>query len=175
MINLLPWRAQLRRKQRQTLIALLIGASFTAIVLLGLSHLGLVNILKTNQQAYDQLQAQKSQLEKTIRDYQTQQQHYLPLLQGILLLQQCATIQTNLLKLLYTLPTVIPNSAYLTQLLQTDQQWVLIGIARKHQTITQLMQGLEGLAGVKQATLLQSQHQTAPQGAHFKIEVSLAP
>ncbi|MGB6976717.1 MAG: PilN domain-containing protein [Gammaproteobacteria bacterium] len=173
MINLLPWRTHLRRKQRQEFIALLLGVSFIAILLLGLSHRWLSNTIKTTQQAYQQLQIQKSQLEKTIADYQTQQQSYLPVVEGILLLQRCEITQANLLDLLQTIGNLIPSAVYLTQLQQTNRRLELTGIARKHQNITQLMQRLEATEWVKQATLLQSQRVAIPAGVHFKIAVSL--
>jgi type IV pilus assembly protein PilN len=173
MINLLPWRAQLRRKQRQQLISLLVATHLTTALLLGLSHGWLANSIKTAEHAHQQLQTQKTHLEKIIADYQNQQQRYLPVIAGILLLQRCQTTQANLLQLLQTFGNNIPNSIYLTELTKTSQQLTLTGIARNQQNIGELMQNLETTNWVKQALLLQNQQLTSAHEVHFKIGVTV--
>lgn len=142
-INLLPWRAELRKqRQKDFLAAILLGIVATlAIFLLIRSHIaGKIDYQTRRNQFLESEIAVLDNKIKEIQELETKKKHMLARTDVI---QQLQSSRPEVVHLIDELARTVPDGVYLTDLTQVDKNLTVNGYAQSNARVSAYMRNLE--------------------------------
>lgn len=157
-INLLPWRAELR-KQRQREFLTLVG--FTALVMAGvvaLAHFQVETWIEGQNARNAFLDGEIAKLDKKIQEIKDLEKEKENLLARMRIVEQLQTSRPEVVHLFTELVQTLPEGVYLTGVSQKDRNVTLDGLAQSNARVSSFMRNIDNSAwlGVPDLKRIQS-------------------
>ncbi len=173
-INLLPWRAELRKqKQIQFLISLLAAVVIT-VVLIGVVHFWMEGVISNQKKRNAYLQGQIIILNRQIREISKLEKTIARLKKRIDIIQKLQTARPEVVHLFDELVKTLPEGVYLTSLTQRGKQIVLQGVAQSNARVSTYMWKLESSPWLANPDLdiIRTREKRGIRSSHFTLRVT---
>jgi len=152
-INLLPWRAEIRKQQQKDFVAAVgLGASLTVAVMLFV-HFEINSRLEYQTQRNQYLEAEIGTLDKRIKEIQDLETKKKRLIAKMEVIQQLQASRPEIVHLFDELGRTIPEGVYLSDLVQVDKSITVNGMAQSNARVSAYMRNLESSAWLKSPVL----------------------
>jgi len=142
-INLLPWREELKNKNKQMFFVFL---GLSAAVILGISYVGKLyvdSLIDTQQQRNQYLQAQTLILDRRIADVRKIKKEKAELERRINLIKKLEEKRNYATHLFNILPEVVPAGIYLKSLTFADGQVDVKGMSESNNRLTKMTRNID--------------------------------
>jgi type IV pilus assembly protein PilN len=170
-INLLPWRAELRRQRRtEYLIALGICAVVAVAVLATVDFY--YNALIDQQNTRNNFLTEKiTELDKKIAEIKQLEKEKENLIARMKAIEQLQTSRPYVVHLFDELVSTLPDGVYLTSVQQSGDVVTLKGVAQSNARVSNYMRNIESSIWLKdpKLTVIQSKTQTGRRIADFTL------
>ena len=152
-INLLPWRAALRKQQQKDFVsAILLGGSLTAAIML-LVHTSISSQIEHQNRRNNFLTQEISALDKKIAEIQELEGKKKRLLARMDIIQELQSSRPLVVHLFDELAKTIPEGVYLSDLAQVDKNLTVNGFAQSNARVSAYMRNLESSGWLKDPLL----------------------
>jgi type IV pilus assembly protein PilN len=142
-INLLPWRAELR-KQRQREFVTLAGITALAMAaVVALAHFQVETWIENQNSRNAFLDAEIAKLDKKIQEIKDLEKEKESLLARMRIVEQLQTSRPEVVHLFTELVTSLPEGVYLTAVNQKDRNVTLDGFAQSNARVSSFMRNLD--------------------------------
>ncbi|WP_045226677.1 PilN domain-containing protein [Methyloterricola oryzae] len=152
-INLLPWRAELRKQQQKDFAAaIMLGLALTAaIFLLVRSHIGSQIEYQTQRNQF--LQSEIAVLDGKIKEIQNLEAQKKKLLAKMEIIQQLQSSRPEIVHLFDEIARTVPEGVFLNDLTQSDKNLTINGFAQSNARVSAYMRSLEASPWLKDPVL----------------------
>lgn len=152
-INLLPWRAELRRQQQKDfMISMGVGVLVTIVTML-IVHADIATRIEHQQERNRFLESEIAGLDKKIKEIQDLETKKKRLLAKMEVIQELQASRPEVVHLFDELGRTIPEGVYLSDLSQTDKNLTINGMAQSNARVSAYMRNLESSAWLKSPLL----------------------
>lgn len=152
-INLLPWRAELRKQQQQDFIAGTgFGVALTLAVML-LLHLKINAMIEYQHERNQYLESEIATVDKKIKEIQELEIKKKRLLSKMEVIQELQASRPEIVHLFDELGRTIPEGVYLSDLVQSDKNLTVNGMAQSNARVSSYMRNLESSVWLKDPLL----------------------
>jgi type IV pilus assembly protein PilN len=173
-INLLPWRADLRKQQRKDfLTAILLGVGLTLAIML-LVHANIASRIEHQQQRNQFLSSKIEILDKKIKEIQDLEAKKKRLIAKMEVIQQLQASRPEIVHLFDELARTMPEGVYLSDLSQADKNLTVNGMAQSNARVSAYMRNLEASRWLKDPvlTIIQNQGDAKKErGSRFTLQI----
>lgn len=152
-INLLPWRAEIRKQQQKDFIAAIgLGVSLTMALML-LVHFNIAARADYQGERNRYLDTEIASLDKRIKEIQDLEAKKKRLLSKMEVIQQLQVSRPETVHVFDELGRTIPEGVYLSDFTQSDKNITVNGIAQSNARVSAYMRNLESSAWLKSPVL----------------------
>jgi type IV pilus assembly protein PilN len=175
-INLLPWRAELR-KQRQREFATLAGLTVLAMAgVVALAHFQVESWIDSQNARNAFLDQEIAQLDKKIQEIKDLEKEKENLLARMRIVEQLQTSRPEVVHLFTELVQTLPEGAYLTGMAQKDRTVTLDGLAQSNARVSSLMRNIDaspwlGVPDLKRIQAVATKDAAAQKLSQFQMSV----
>lgn len=142
-INLLPWREELRKQQKQQFAVIsLLSVVLGALVVL-YAHLYTGGLIDDQNARNDYLKTETALLDKRIKEIKDLETTRAKLQARINIIQQLQRSRPSVVHLFDELVRTLPNGVYLTSILQKDQTVTVSGVAQSNARVSAFMRNVD--------------------------------
>lgn len=152
-LNLLPWRAELRRQQQKDFVTLTAFGVLITLLLLLLLHLNINSRIDYQSERNKYIQSEIASLDSKIKEIQDLEVKRKRLLAKMEVIQELQASRPEIVHLFDELGRTIPEGLYLTDLSQSDKNLIVNGMAQSNARISAYMRNLESSAWLKDPVL----------------------
>ncbi|PZN74834.1 MAG: pilus assembly protein PilN [Candidatus Methylumidiphilus alinenensis] len=152
-LNLLPWRAELRRQQQKDFITVTAFGVLITLLLLLLLHLDINSRIDYQSERNKYIQSEIASLDSKIKEIQDLEIKRKRLLAKMEVIQELQASRPEIVHLFDELGRTIPEGLYLTDLSQSDKNLIVNGMAQSNARISAYMRNLESSAWLKDPVL----------------------
>lgn len=152
-INLLPWRAELRKQQQKDFAAaIMLGLALTAaIFLLVRSHIA--SEIEYQGQRNQFLQSEIAVLDGKIKEIQNLEAQKKKLLAKMEVIQQLQSSRPEIVHLFDEIARTVPEGVFLNDLTQSDKNLTINGFAQSNARVSAYMRSIEASPWLKDPVL----------------------
>jgi type IV pilus assembly protein PilN len=172
-INLLPWRAALK-KQRQIEFAAIIGA-IAAFALLGwlAVHLVYADPIAYQNDRNTLLQTETSKLDSQIKEIQELEKEKQRLIARMKAIESLQSSRPLIVRIFDELVTTLPDGVYLTDVRQQGDSIEIQGVAESNARVSNLMRNIEKSQWLKEPNLeiIESADTAGRRTAKFRLKL----
>lgn len=180
-INLLPWRAELRKQQQKDfLMAIGLGVSLTVLVLL-LVHTNIAARISHQNQRNDFLNREILVLDAKIKEIHELETKKKRLLARMDVIQELQASRPEIVHVFEQISRTTPDGVYLTDLLQADKSLTVNGYAQSNARVSAYMRNLETSHWLKDPvlTIIEAKNENKDKeakkaGSKFTLQIKLA-
>ena len=152
-INLLPWRAELRKQQQKDFaVAIMLGLTLTAAIFL-LVRTQIASQIEYQTQRNSFLESEIATLDRKIKEIQDLESKKKRLLAKMEIIQQLQSSRPEIVHLFDEIARTVPEGVYLTDLTQTDKNLTINGFAQSNARVSAYMRGLDSSPWLKEPVL----------------------
>jgi type IV pilus assembly protein PilN len=152
-INLLPWRAALRKQQQKDFAsAILLGVSLTAAIMLTV-HTSISSQIEHQNRRNNFLTMEIAALDKKIAEIQELEAKKKRLLARMDIIQELQSSRPLVVHLFEELAKTIPEGVYLSDLAQVEKNLTVNGFAQSNARVSAYMRNLEISGWLKEPLL----------------------
>ena len=173
-INLLPWREELRKEQKQqfAVISLLTVVLGALVVLYAHLHIGA--LIDEQKARNDYLNTEIAALDQRIKEIKDLEDTKAKLQARINIIQQLQRSRPRVVHLFDELARTLPDGVYLTGVTQKDTAVTITGMAQSNARVSAFMRNVEASKWITSPGLdvIQSKSQTAVRSNEFTLRVS---
>ncbi len=142
-INLLPWREERRRQQRQEFfLAIALGTGLVAALMLGV-HLYLADRIEYQEQRNRFLQTQIAILDRKIKEIRDLEKKRDRLIAKMEIIQRLQFSRPEIVHLFDAMARTLPEGVYLTKMIQKGDKLAVDGIAQSNARVSAYMRNIE--------------------------------
>ena len=152
-LNLLPWRAELRRQQQKDFITAAAFGVLITLLLLLLLHLDINSRIDYQNDRNKYIQSEIASLDSKIKEIQDLEIKRKRLLAKMEVIQELQASRPEVVHLFDEIGRTIPEGLYLTDLSQSDKNLIVNGMAQSNARISAYMRNLESSAWLKDPVL----------------------
>ena len=142
-INLLPWRIELREKNKRQFIRWISSLVITIVCILFINREMVIFLLQQKKQQVEKLQQQLVTIEPDIKKLLQMEQQKIQLNQVARLANQLTQQRLKTNNFLNLIEQAIPNGIKIKTIKWEEKQWSIVGYAQLHQHITLFIRALE--------------------------------
>lgn len=142
-INLLPWREKLRKQRQREFGFMILGALIITVLAMVYWHLLVQGQIDHQSDRNRFLEAEISQVDEQIREIQSLERTRQKLVARMKVIEDLQVSRPQIVHLFDELVTVVPDGAYLTQLVQRGSNLVLNGRAQSNARVSTYMRNIE--------------------------------
>ena len=153
LINLLPWRAELRQKRKKEFLVALMGAVIVAAALVYLSKLTVQGWTSAQRGRNEILKMEITVLDKQIEEIKGLKSQRERLLARMRVIDQLQRSRPEVVHLFDEIVKAIPEGVSLTDIAQAGQRIELRGVAQSSTRVSALMRNIDGSQWMKDPSL----------------------
>ena len=179
-INLLPWRAELRKQLRKDfLAAIFLGVLLTLAILLFV-HTHISSLIDYQNQRNEFLQSEISLLDQKIKEIQDLETKKKRLIAKMEVIQQLQSSRPEIVHLFDEIARTMPEGVYLTDLVQADKSLTVNGLAQSNARVSTYMRNLESSRWLREPLLniieskVENNQSKKDRGSKFTLQVKQA-
>jgi type IV pilus assembly protein PilN len=145
-INLLPWRAALRKERQRDFIATLALSMIVALGSFGYVHYYIEDRISFQKQRNTFLNKEIAEVKKKIEEVKSLEKELASLRARMDIIQRLQTSRPEIVHLFDEIPRLLPDGVFLTSLKQKDRAITMDGIAQSNARISTLMRNITASA-----------------------------
>jgi type IV pilus assembly protein PilN len=142
-INLLPWREKLRKQRQREFGMMIVGALIVTVLGMGYWHLFVQGQIDHQNDRNRYLEGEIAKVDKEIREIRELERTRQKLISRMKVIEDLQVSRPQIVHLFDELVTVVPDGAFLTQLVQQGQNLVLNGRAQSNARVSTYMRNIE--------------------------------
>jgi len=142
-INLLPWRAELRRQRRTEFLTIVGICAGIAIAIWGAVHLHFQGRIEFQKERNSYLSAEIAKLDKQIKEIQELEKEKDRLIARMKAIESLQTSRPIVVHLFDEMVTSLPEGVYLKQIAQTGTVVEVKGVAESNARVSSFMRNIE--------------------------------
>lgn len=168
-INLLPWRAELRkRRQKEFLIGL--GAAAGAGILIALlAHFTVSTMIDAQQRRNELLKAEIAELDKQIAEILVLEEQKARMVARMEVIEKLQKSRPEVVKLFDDVVTTLPEGVYLTSLKQNQRKLEFTGVAQSSTRVSSFMRNIDASEVMAKPDLKVIENSGSGAGATFTL------
>jgi len=152
-INLLPWRAELRKQQQKDFVsAIILGSALTAALML-LVHTNIATRIEYQEKRNSYLNSEIAVLDKKIKEIQDLESKKKRLLARMDIIQELQASRPSSVHLFDEVARSMPEGVYLTDFAQQDKNLTVNGFAQSNARVSAYMRNIEASSWLKDPIL----------------------
>jgi type IV pilus assembly protein PilN len=155
-INLLPHRAEKRKRRQDQFVALAVAAALIGLAIAGAIYFALETALNNQKERNSFVQAEIGKLEKQIEEIKAIRAETADLLQKKQVVENLQTYRSEPVYLLDQMLRLIPEGLYLTGIKQTGTNVEIKGLAQSQARISNLMNNIDASPYLQNASIVES-------------------
>jgi type IV pilus assembly protein PilN len=173
-INLLPWRAELRKQRRNEYLAIVGAFAGLTILLWGLVHHHFQERIEFQDERNGYLRAEIATLDKKIREIQELEKEKQRLIARMKAIETLQSSRPTVVRIFDELVAALPEGVYLREIAQNSDVIVLKGVAESNARVSSFMRNIEKSEWMKDPKLeiIQSSDESGRRIANFTLRVS---
>jgi type IV pilus assembly protein PilN len=152
-INLLPWRAELRKQQQKEFLLAIFLAILLTLGILFFVHSHVASLIDYQNRRNEFLQSEISMLDQKIAEIQELETKKKRLLAKMEVIQQLQSSRPEIVHLFDELARTMPDGVHLTDLTQSDKSLTVNGIAQSNARVSAYMRNLESSPWLREPLL----------------------
>ncbi len=170
-INLLPWRANLRKKRQRAFGVAAGSAVLITALLLVLSHMHIEGMIQNQKRRNDFLKQEIASVEEKIKEIKELEKTKARLLARMEVIQELQSSRPQIVHLFDELVDTIPEGAFLVDVQQGGNVLDLEGRAQSNARVSAYMRNIDGSGWLGNANLkvIESKDQTGTGLSHFRM------
>lgn len=170
-INLLPWRAELRRQQRIEFVAITAICALFALGGVFAVKLVLEDELAYQQQRNEFLRTETGKIERQIREIKELEQERERLISRMRAIETLQSSRPAIVHVLDDIVTTLPDGVLLTEIEQRGSTFEISGIAQSNARVSSFMRNIERSEWLKEPKLevIETTGKDQSHGATFKL------
>lgn len=142
-VNLLPWRAELRRQQRTEFLTLVGICAVVALGVWGLVHYHFIERIDFQTERNSFLKTEIAKLDKQIKEIQELEKEKERLIARMKAIEGLQTSRPIIVHLFDEMVTALPDGVYLTEIKQSGTSIELHGVAESNARVSTFMRNIE--------------------------------
>jgi type IV pilus assembly protein PilN len=143
-INLLPWRADLRKRRQKEFLIGLAGAIGLAVLVGLLAHFTVSTMIDAQQAKNDLLKSEIAQLDKQIEEIIALEEQKARMVARMEVIEKLQKSRPEVVKLFDEMVSTLPEGVYLTAVKQSDRRLEFNGIAQSSTRVSAFMRNIDG-------------------------------
>ncbi len=143
-INLLPWRAELRRQRKIRFFAYTGIAAVVATLVVGLVHMHFEERIEFQNERNQYLKTEIAKLDKVIGEIKKLEDERQRLEDRMKKIEELQTSRPLVVKTLHQLASKLPEGVYLRELEQLNDLITIKGVSQSNARVSNFMRKLEG-------------------------------
>jgi type IV pilus assembly protein PilN len=171
-INLLPWRAELRRRRQRDFVAGLGAAVVLAALVALLARLWVSGLIDDQVARNDLLRAEIAILDKQIEEILQLEQEKARLVARMEIIETLQKSRPEVVKLFDEVVRTLPDGVYLSLLSQSDRKLEFTGVAQSSTRVSAFMRNIDS-SEVLAAPGLKDIDTGRGEGSSFSLSASL--
>ena len=142
-INLLPWRAELRkRRQKEFLVGLGAAIGLGALIAL-LSHFAVSTMIDSQERRNDYLKAEIAELDKQIEEILALEEQKARMIARMEVIETLQKSRPEIVKLFDEMVATLPEGVYLTSVEQNARRLEFNGVAQSSTRVSAFMRNID--------------------------------
>ena len=172
-INLLPWRAELRkRRQKEFLIGL--GAAVGLAVVIGLvARLAVSTMIDAQQARNDLIKSEIALLDKQIEEIIALEEQKARMVSRMEVIEKLQKSRPEIVKLFDDMVKTLPEGVYLSTVKQSDRRLEFNGVAQSSTRVSAFMRNIDGSEVLAKPDLKVIETATPGAGSKFTLFAQL--
>lgn len=143
-INLLPWRAEERRKRKIEFMVAIGGASLAAGFVAFATFLMFGAAIDSQQQRNERLQAEIRELDKQIEEINDLEQQKQKFIARMEIIEKLQRSRPEIVRLFDEIVRTLPDGTFLTAVTQKERRLKLEGVAQSSTRVSAFMRNIDG-------------------------------
>ncbi len=143
-INLLPWRAELRKQRQKEFGVIVVVAVLLMGGVIGAVHLQIQAMIQYQESRNDRLDQEIAALDRKIKEIKDLEKEKESLIARMRIVEQLQTSRPEVVHLLDELAKAVPEGIYLTQVDQQGRAITIDGFAQSNARVSSFMRALDG-------------------------------
>ena len=152
-INLLPWRAELRKQQQKDFLAAILLSLVVTLAAFLLVRTHIASRIDYQAQRNQFLESEIAIVDKKIKEIQDLEAKKKRLLSKMEIIQQLQSSRPEIVHLFDEIARTLPEGVQLTDLIQTDKSLTVNGYAQSNSRVSAYMRNLESSRWLKAPVL----------------------
>ena len=142
-INLLPWRADLRKRRQKEFLIGLAGAVGLAVVIGLLAHFTVSTMIDAQQAKNDLLKSEIAELDKQIEEIIALEEEKARMVARMEVIEKLQKSRPEVVKLFDDMVSTLPEGVYLTSVNQNARSLEFNGIAQSSTRVSAFMRNID--------------------------------
>lgn len=170
-VNLLPWRAELRRQRRTEYLGALGMCALVTVVIMGTIYFFYNALIDQENNRNNYMTGQITLLDKKIAEIKALEKEKENLIARMKAIETLQTSRPVIVHLFDELVSSLPEGVYLTAVAQSGDTVTIKGVAQSNARVSNYMRNIEGSVWLKDPKLsvIQSKTQTGRRIADFTL------
>ena len=143
-INLLPWRADLRKRRQREFLIGLAGAAGLAVLIGLLAHFTVSTMIDAQQAKNDLLKSEITKLDKQIEEIIALEEEKARMVARMEVIEKLQKSRPEVVKVFDELVSTLPEGVYLTAVKQNARRLELTGVAQSSTRVSAFMRNIDG-------------------------------
>lgn len=172
-INLLPWRAELRKQRLREFMTAAGGSVVVMLLVIVYVHLHVTGLIDKQNARNHFLENQIEEVDAKIKEIKELEKQKQQLISRMKVIERLQRNRPEIVHLFDELVTAIPDGLYLTHLKQTESTLVIEGFAQSNARVSAFMRGLEASPWFKDPVLEVIQMSTSKKESDRQFTLSV--
>lgn len=142
-INLLPWRAELRKEKQREFMSIMAGSAILMLVVIAYVHIHMNGLISDQQSRNDYLKKEITLVEQKIKEIKELDNKKQQLIARMRVIERLQLNRPEIVHRFDELVSIIPEGLYLTSLMQKGKQITMDGAAQSNARVSAFMRGLD--------------------------------
>ena len=175
-INLLPWREEERKRQREDFLRVSLAAVALMGVIIFFAHVQIGGMIDNQESRNKFLQGEIAKVDEKIKEIKELENQKKMLLNKMNVIQDLQTRRPLVVRMMDELVRIMPNGVFLTKIDQKGQQLLLEGVAQSNARVSSLMRNLDESSWFTNPKLdvIQVQEREGSRESRFSLKVNQA-
>jgi type IV pilus assembly protein PilN len=172
-INLLPWRAELRKQRRNEYLTIVGAFAGLAILVWGLVHFHFTERIEFQTERNSYLKSEIANLDKKIKEIQELEKEKDRLIARMKAIETLQSSRPFIVHIFDELVTSLPEGVYLKEVAQNAENITLKGVAESNARVSSFMRNIEKSEWLKDPKLeiIQSSDESGRRIANFTLRL----
>lgn len=172
-INLLPWRAELRKRRQKEFLVGLGAAVGAGVVIALLAHFAVSTMIDAQQRRNELLKAEIAELDKQISEILVLEEQKARMVARMEVIEKLQKSRPEVVKLFDDVVETLPEGVYLTTLKQSQRKLEFAGVAQSSTRVSSFMRNIDGSEVMAKPELKVIETSAPGAGASFTLFASM--
>jgi len=172
-INLLPWRAELRKRRQKEFLIGLAGAIGLAVVIALLAHFTVSTMIDAQQRRNDLLKAEIAELDKQIEEILVLEEQKARMVARMEVIERLQKSRPEIVKLFDDMVATLPEGVYLSSVKQSARRLEFNGVAQSSTRVSAFMRNIDASEVLTKPDLKVIETGTPGAGSKFTLFAQL--